>query len=69
MQRHVLDKVFLTLSRDRNVKKTYVQDMLLGGAEDVYQMIVEDKGSVYVCGYVTMAENVYETLRQVYEYV
>lgn len=63
LQRHVLDKAYLALSRESNVKKTYVQDLLLEGAKDVYQMIVKDKGSVYVCGDVTMAENVYETLR------
>lgn len=63
VQSHVLDKVFLALSREPNVKKTYVQDLLLDAAADVYEMIVEEQGFVYVCGDVTMAENVYETLR------
>lgn len=63
LQRHVLDRAFLALSREPNVQKTYVQDLLLDAAADVYQMIVKDHGFVYVCGDVTMAENVYETLR------
>lgn len=63
LQRHVLDRVFLALSREPNVPKTYVQDLLLEAAADVYRMIVKDQGFVYVCGDVTMAENVYETLR------
>lgn len=63
LQRHVLDRVFLALSREPNVRKTYVQDLLLEATEDVYQMIVKDQGFVYVCGDVTMAENVYTTLR------
>lgn len=63
LQRHVFDRLFLALSREPNVRKTYVQDLLLEAADEVYQMIVKDQGFVYVCGDVTMAENVYETLR------
>lgn len=63
INRCVLDRHFLALSREPNVKKTYVQDLLLEAAKDVYRMMVEEQGFVYVCGDVTMAENVYETLR------
>lgn len=69
LQRNVFDRLFLALSREPNVEKTYVQDLLLDAAEDVYQMIVKEQGFVFVCGDVTMAENVYETLRWVVERV
>lgn len=63
VQRHVFDRIFLALSREPNVRKTYVQDLLLDATQDIYEMIVQQQGFVYVCGDVTMAENVYETLR------
>lgn len=61
----VLDKVFLALSREARTQKTYVQDLAVQESESVYNLIVREKGHIYVCGDVTMAEHVYLTLRKI----
>ncbi|KAB0794374.1 hypothetical protein PPYR_11213 [Photinus pyralis] len=61
----VLDRVFLALSREPNVKKTYVQDLALEVADEIYQIMVIEKGHFYVCGDCTMAEHVYQTLKTI----
>jgi nitric-oxide synthase len=61
----VLDKVFLALSREPNVPKTYVQDLALNEAAEIYRILVLEKGHFYVCGDCTMAEHVYQTLRNI----
>jgi nitric-oxide synthase len=61
----VLDKVFLALSREPNVPKTYVQDLALTEAAEIYRILVLEKGHFYVCGDCTMAEHVYQTLRNI----
>lgn len=40
-----------------------MQDVLARVADSVYEHIIRDEGHVYVCGDVTMAEHVYQTLR------
>ncbi|XP_011165980.2 nitric oxide synthase, salivary gland [Solenopsis invicta] len=61
----VLDKVFLALSREPGVKKTYVQDLIQAEASQIYTMVVYERGHFYVCGDCTMAEDVYQTLKQI----
>ncbi|CAH0554483.1 unnamed protein product [Brassicogethes aeneus] len=61
----VLDKVFLALSRQPNIPKTYVQDLALNEAAEVYRYLVLEKGHFYVCGDCTMAEHVYQTLKTI----
>lgn len=43
--------------------QTYVQDLANKEADSIYDLIVKQGGHVYVCGDVTMAEHVYQTLR------
>lgn len=59
----VLDKCYLALSREQDVPKTYVQDLIAKQEADIYRMVVQERGHVFVCGDVTMADNVYQTLR------
>ncbi|XP_071633462.1 nitric oxide synthase isoform X2 [Temnothorax longispinosus] len=61
----VLDKVFLALSREPGIKKTYVQDLIQAEAPQIYTMVVYERGHFYVCGDCTMAEDVYQTLKQI----
>ncbi|XP_011860822.1 PREDICTED: nitric oxide synthase, salivary gland [Vollenhovia emeryi] len=61
----VLDKVFLALSREPGLKKTYVQDLIQAEAHQIYTMVVYERGHFYVCGDCTMAEDVYQTLKQI----
>lgn len=63
VNKKVLNRVFLALSREKNVPKTYVQDIALKEGDAIYQLLVTEQGHVYVCGDVTMAEHVYQTLR------
>lgn len=65
LEKGILDRVSLALSREKDVPKTYVQDVAIAEADSIYELIVEQKGHIYVCGDVTMAEHVYQTLRQV----
>lgn len=61
----VLDKVFLALSRQPTVPKTYVQDLILAEAAEVYKLVVVERGHFYVCGDCSMAEHVYQTLKRI----
>nr|CAI5859008.1 unnamed protein product [Callosobruchus analis] len=61
----VLDRVFLALSREPNVPKTYVQDLASKEGAEIYRLIVMEKGHFYVCGDCTMADNVYQTLKSI----
>ncbi|XP_076232753.1 nitric oxide synthase [Calliopsis andreniformis] len=61
----VLDKVFLALSREPGLKKTYVQDLIQAEAPQIYDMLMYERGHFYVCGDCTMAEDVYQTLKQI----
>uniref|UniRef100_A0A4Y0BMI3 Nitric oxide synthase n=1 Tax=Anopheles funestus TaxID=62324 RepID=A0A4Y0BMI3_ANOFN len=65
VQNGVLDRVFLALSREENIPKTYVQDLALKEAESISELILQEKAHIYVCGDVTMAEHVYQTLRKI----
>ncbi|XP_012262601.2 nitric oxide synthase, salivary gland [Athalia rosae] len=61
----VLDKVFLALSREPGFQKTYVQDLIQAEASQIFGMLVHEQGHFYVCGDCTMAEDVYQTLKQI----
>ncbi|KAK0160391.1 hypothetical protein PV328_007803 [Microctonus aethiopoides] len=61
----VLKKVFLALSREPEVKKTYVQELILAEAAQIYNMLIRERGHFYVCGDCTMAEDVYQTLKHI----
>ncbi|XP_058986276.1 nitric oxide synthase-like, partial [Musca domestica] len=43
---------------------TYVQDLIELEFDSLYNLIVEQRGHIYVCGDVTMAEHVYQTIRK-----
>ncbi|XP_033173190.1 nitric oxide synthase isoform X2 [Drosophila mauritiana] len=60
----ILDRVFLALSREQAIPKTYVQDLIEQEFDSLYQLIVQERGHIYVCGDVTMAEHVYQTIRK-----
>ncbi|KXJ79779.1 hypothetical protein RP20_CCG027687 [Aedes albopictus] len=65
LQTGILDRVFLALSREENVPKTYVQDLALKESDSIFELIWNEKAHIYVCGDVTMAEHVYQTLRRI----
>lgn len=45
--------------------QTYVQDLVAENGDEVYNHIVREEGHVYVCGDVTMAEDVLQTLKYI----
>ncbi|XP_077284596.1 nitric oxide synthase [Arctopsyche grandis] len=61
----VLSRVFLALSREEGVPKTYVQGLAEQEGAEIFKMLVELKGHFYVCGDCTMAEHVYQTLKKI----
>ncbi|XP_049785916.1 nitric oxide synthase, salivary gland-like [Schistocerca cancellata] len=61
----VLDKVYLALSREANVPKTYVQDLLRKEAFEIYKKVMDEDCHFYVCGDCTMAEDVYQTMKKI----
>ncbi|XP_030383405.1 nitric oxide synthase [Scaptodrosophila lebanonensis] len=63
-QDQILDRTFLALSRDPSIPKTYVQDLIEQEFDSLYDLIVQERGHVYVCGDVTMAQHVYQTIRK-----
>ncbi|XP_059483538.1 nitric oxide synthase-like protein isoform X3 [Neocloeon triangulifer] len=65
LKANVLQKVFLALSRETTIPKTYVQDLIRTESAAIYKQIVVQKGHFYVCGDCTMAEHVYRTLKEI----
>ncbi|XP_031623820.1 nitric oxide synthase [Contarinia nasturtii] len=65
VDKKILDRVFLAMSREPDFPKTYVQDLAAKEADDIYKLIVTEEGHIYVCGDVTMAEHVYLTIRKI----
>ncbi|KAK6625189.1 hypothetical protein RUM43_005480 [Polyplax serrata] len=65
VEMQVIGKKFLALSREPNIPKTYVQDLMQLEKSEVYKKLVEEKGHFYVCGDCTMADNVYQSLKQI----
>ncbi|KAJ4437856.1 hypothetical protein ANN_13795 [Periplaneta americana] len=63
LEEGVLDQVYLALSREPTIPKTYVQDLIRKEAAAVYQKVVVEGGHFYVCGDCTMAEHVYQMLK------
>lgn len=59
----VLTQVHTAYSRIPGRPKRYVQHVLREKANKVYEEIVEQRGHFYVCGDVSMAEDVNQTLR------
>ncbi|XP_002021672.2 nitric oxide synthase [Drosophila persimilis] len=64
VKEQILDRVFLALSREPTIPKTYVQDLIEQEFDSLYDLIVQERGHIYVCGDVTMAEHVYQTIRK-----
>lgn len=54
---------FLIWHRIARALQTYVQDLIEQEFDSLYQLIVQERGHIYVCGDVTMAEHVYQTIR------
>uniref|UniRef100_A0A8D0L3Z9 Nitric oxide synthase 3 n=1 Tax=Sphenodon punctatus TaxID=8508 RepID=A0A8D0L3Z9_SPHPU len=65
-QRGVLSRVLTAFSRDPDMPKTYVQDLLRTQlARDVYRVLCQRSGHMYICGDVTMATGVLQTVQQI----
>lgn len=45
--------------------QTYVQDLIQAESAYIYDMLMHQQGHFYVCGDCTMAEDVYQTLKQI----
>uniref|UniRef100_A0A1A9VG31 Nitric oxide synthase n=1 Tax=Glossina austeni TaxID=7395 RepID=A0A1A9VG31_GLOAU len=58
---NILNRIFLALSREPNTPKA---NLIEQEFDSLYDLIVEERGHVYVCGDVTMAEHVYQTIRK-----
>ncbi|CAH2281649.1 nitric oxide synthase, endothelial [Pelobates cultripes] len=63
-QRGALSKIYTAFSRQPNTPKTYVQDILRTQlACEVYDVLCKDQGHMYICGDVTMATDVLQTVQ------
>ncbi|XP_071050182.1 nitric oxide synthase, salivary gland isoform X2 [Onthophagus taurus] len=63
VEKGVIDRLFLALSREPGITKTYVQNLAMQEGSELYKLLVLERGHFYVCGDCTMAEHVYQTLR------
>ena len=45
--------------------QTYVQDLILNESQNIFHILVHQKGHIYVCGDCTMAEDVYQTVKHI----
>ncbi|CAL4076770.1 unnamed protein product, partial [Meganyctiphanes norvegica] len=61
----ILNHTYLSLSREPNIPKTYVQDLMDNVGEDIYQQVVKEKGHFYFCGDNTKGKFVYQKLKSI----
>lgn len=59
----VLSKVFLALSREKNIPKMYVQDLAEQEGPEIQDLLVNRGAHFYVCGDCKMAEDVHQKLK------
>lgn len=65
-QQGALSRVLTAFSREPGTPKTYVQDVLRTQlAEEVHRVLCESGGHMYVCGDVTMATEVLQTVQHI----
>ena len=57
-----LSNLRLALSRQPDLPKTYVQDLLLEDADKIVEILTKRKGHVYVCGDVRVSQGVNQAL-------
>ncbi|XP_069066864.1 nitric oxide synthase 3 isoform X1 [Pleurodeles waltl] len=66
MCRGALTEVITVYSREPGIPKTYVQNVLQAElAEKVYTLLCHENGHMYICGDVTMATDVLQTVQQI----
>ena len=53
---------FNAFSREHNLPKQYVSDVMKKEYQLIYDALVEKNGLIYVCGKITMADTVFKTL-------
>ena len=53
---------FNAFSRESNLTKQYVSDVMQKEHQSIYHSLVEQNGLVYVCGKISMASSVFKTL-------
>ncbi|XP_072909368.1 nitric oxide synthase, inducible-like [Hemitrygon akajei] len=62
----ILEGVYTAFSREPGMKKTYVQDILREKlAAEVYKVLHKEKGHIYICGEIKMAQDVTDTLKAI----
>lgn len=61
----VLDKVHVALSRQPEIPKTYVQNLMDITSSEIYQLLVVDGGHIYICGDAGMAADVTKMLMEI----
>ncbi|XP_026330054.1 nitric oxide synthase-like protein [Hyposmocoma kahamanoa] len=59
----VLSKVFLALSREKNIPKMYVQELAEKEGAEIHDLLVNRGAHFYVCGDCKMAEDVHQKLK------
>ncbi|XP_048400837.2 nitric oxide synthase 1-like [Stegostoma tigrinum] len=61
----VFKEIYTAYSRDPNRKKEYVQDIIRNQLPtELFQLLSSSKGHLYVCGDVTMAQDVSKTVQE-----
>ncbi|XP_045491293.1 nitric oxide synthase-like protein [Colias croceus] len=59
----VLSKVFLALSREKNIPKMYVQELAEKEGAEIHDLLINSGAHFYVCGDCKMAEDVHQKLK------
>ncbi|KAM6460454.1 nitric oxide synthase, inducible isoform 1-T3 [Liasis olivaceus] len=63
----ILQEVYTAYSREPGSPKVYVQDLLQNELEaEVYRLLHEEEGHLYVCGDIRMASEVAKTLKEMF---
>ncbi|CAD8177566.1 unnamed protein product [Paramecium pentaurelia] len=63
-RRKIIDKFYTAFSRDQE-KKIYVQDLLKHNSEELFNLIINDKVVIYICGSTNMGNSVQHLIKEI----
>lgn len=61
----IISALHIALSREKNEKKTYVQNMIEKDSEKVKEILLERNGQFFICGSTSMGKDVNNLLRKI----
>jgi len=64
-EKNVLTGLYLAFSREKNIPKVYVQDLIRKNRDSLYKMLREQNAVIHICGSLVMGDDIRKALIEV----